>query len=116
MMKTAKKFMIKEIKKLFILFVAFLVLKLLSMFPYFNLILDLNSIFVLLSVLAIYLFKLKEDSFLVLSIILLAAIFIALLLGDATTAETIGNYIFFLLVLWFGSKLLKYTRRLKSNS
>lgn len=97
-------FLSKQGEILFLVII-YLVLSTFSKLPYINLVINRESIFVILSILTIFLFKLGNKSFLLLSIFCLVLSLQFLLIGAQKTAEGFSDLTYFYFVLWLLQEL-----------
>lgn len=103
-MNKISNFVTKNIAKIIVLLSATIFLEFMEKFPYMNILLSFpyrwNS-FLLISLLAILLFKLNERHTFKVALFLLGISVVLSVFGKETVAQSVGKIVYYL--LWFGS-------------
>lgn len=117
-MKITRK-LIKLIKKnesqLLVLASVYILLVFLSKLPYFSVLLTTTTIYIILFIIAMYLFRLKQWHFSFLALLALAAAVTTSVFHLPGLAEELGNLIYVLMSLWLVFGLIDFFKSLKKN-
>ena len=108
-----RRFLINK-HKVFIIIIFFIILEVLSMLPYFNIVLNLWISIVVTIVLGITLLS-NSSSFFFLAICLMLITVIASLFYNNDFAEQTGNAVYFILLIGFIKSFIGYLRSIKNK-
>lgn len=114
MMKKLEKLIVTDNQhKLLFLVIVYLLLSLFSGLPYFNIVLNLTNILLVLFVLIVIIFKLREKFLLSVTLFFFLLALIASIFKQAGVAEIFGNLVFGFVFLAFVVRFYSYLRNLR---
>jgi len=116
MMKKLEKFIVTGGQhRLLFLVIVYLLLSLFSGLPYFNIVLNQTNILLILFVLVVIIFKLREKFLLSVTLFFFLLALIASIFKQAGIAEIFGNLVFGLIFLDFVIRFYSYIKKLKAK-